>query len=308
MSARRGAAALAALAAILLITASWWALALWPLGDASPDWLARTREVCFGAVGDGLPDGGGWTLLVGQPLGMLLLLVIAWGDEVRAGFRWLLEGVAGQVTVGLASAAVVAGLVGVGARVRDANAQEFSPSNMEALGRELTRIDNVPAKLALVNQDGRTITLGAYHGRAVLVTFAYAHCTTVCPLVVHSALVARDRIAESAPERTPVVVVVTLDPWRDTPGSLPGLAEAWGLDASPDGPGGGLVLSGPVDDVVAAHARWGVESSRNEQTGDIVHPALIFVLDAEGRLAYRFLGPSPRWLADALGRLGSGSA
>ncbi|HJR41998.1 MAG TPA: SCO family protein [Gemmatimonadaceae bacterium] len=291
MSARRGAAALAALAAILLITASWWALALWPLGDGSPEWLARTREVCFGAVGDGLPDGGGWTLLVGQPLGMLLLLVIAWGDEVRAGFRWLLDGVAGQITVGLASAAVVAGLVGVGARVRDASAQEFSPSNMEALGRELTRIDDVPAKLALVNQDGRTITLDAYHGRAVLVTFAYAHCTTVCPLVVHSALVARDRIAESAPERTPVVVVVTLDPWRDTPARLPALARKWGVT------GDAHVLSAEAEVVERTLNAWRIPRVRNERTGEISHPSLVYVIGPTGRMNYVVQGSVEQILA-----------
>src|SRR5690606_31610936 len=51
----RGNAAVAALVLIALVTASWWALALWPIDGAS-DWIVRTREVCFGATRDGLPN------------------------------------------------------------------------------------------------------------------------------------------------------------------------------------------------------------------------------------------------------------
>ena len=38
----RGNAAVAALVLIALVTASWWALALWPIDGAS-DWIVRTR-------------------------------------------------------------------------------------------------------------------------------------------------------------------------------------------------------------------------------------------------------------------------
>jgi hypothetical protein len=73
MNAMRGRAAVSALVAIVAVTAAWWALALWPVGGSAPDWLLRTREVCFGATADTLPDAGGWILLVGQPAGMLIL-------------------------------------------------------------------------------------------------------------------------------------------------------------------------------------------------------------------------------------------
>ena len=39
----RGALALSALAVILIVTAAWWALALWPLTSAAPQWLATTN-------------------------------------------------------------------------------------------------------------------------------------------------------------------------------------------------------------------------------------------------------------------------
>ncbi len=277
---RRGAPAIAALAMIIVITVSWWALALWPLSTASPAWLARTRLVCFGATLDGLPDAGGWVLLVGQPLGMLVMLFAVWGTEVRAGMRAVLGRVSGQITVGIMSAAILAGVAGVGVRVRDANAQPFVANTTETLGRQLTRLNDVPPEFALVSQTGRTITLDQYRGKAVLVTFAFAHCETVCPLVVNAVLSARDRIAATVPERTPVVLVVTLDPWRDTPTRLPALATQWGMTGETH------VLSGEPDVVERALNAWRIPRVRNEKTGDLSHPSMVYVIGPNGRIVY----------------------
>ena len=86
---RRGGGALLGLGVIVLTTVAWWALALVPLGPTAPDWLARTREVCFGAGRDSLPHAGGWLLLVGEPLGMLAALLVGWRDALRDGVAWL---------------------------------------------------------------------------------------------------------------------------------------------------------------------------------------------------------------------------
>lgn len=290
-SVRGGALALIALALILGITASWWALALWPLPSEAPEWLARTRLVCFGATRTGLPNAGGWILLVGQPAGMLVILFASWGRDVRAGFRALLERVAGQLTVGLVSAAIVAGLVLVGMRVRNANAEPFSSGGPDDLASQLTRLHDVPAPLALVNQLGDTARLAQFAGRAVLVTFAFAHCQTVCPLIVHSALSARDRIAETAPERTPVILVVTLDPWRDTPSRLPAMATQWGMS------GDAFVLSGEPEDVDRTLNAWRIPRVRNEQTGDLSHPSIVYVIGPSGRINYTVTGSAEQIVA-----------
>jgi cytochrome oxidase Cu insertion factor (SCO1/SenC/PrrC family) len=47
-----------------------------------------------------------------------------------------------------------------------------------------------------------------------------------------------------------------------------------------------------------------VPFTRDERTGDIAHPGLVFLVDADGRLAYTFSNPSPAWLREALRRLG----
>ena len=114
---RRAWSAMAALAAILTITTCWWCLALWPVAPSTPAWIARTRAVCFGTMLNDLPNAGGWLLLIGQPIGMLAVLITVWTDELRAGFALTLRHVSGQLVVGLTAAGIVAGLAGVGTRV-----------------------------------------------------------------------------------------------------------------------------------------------------------------------------------------------
>ena len=280
-AATRAWAALFALAAIVAITATWWALALWPTTDA-PAWLVLTRETCFGTAATGLPDAGGWLALTGQPLGMLLVLFAGWGRDVEAGLRAAMYRVSGQLGVGAAAALLIAGMLGV-VRVRVADARPFATSTTEEVAAQLNRLNDAPKPMSLVDQSGRTVTLEQFRGRPVIVTFAYAHCETVCPTLVSDVLGARDAL----PTHRPAVLIVTLDPWRDTPSRLPSIAERWGAS------GDVHVLSGVPDSVERVLNAWRVPRARNERTGDVSHPSVVYVIGPDGRIAYVVSGGQP---------------
>jgi cytochrome oxidase Cu insertion factor (SCO1/SenC/PrrC family) len=271
--------ALAALAAVLAITAGWWALALWPAGPAAPEWFVRTRAACFGSNQTGLPDAGGWLLLVGQPLGMTTVLLAVWRREVQAGLAGLMAGAAGQIALGLTTALLVVGAWNAGVRVWTAGVEPFStgPADVAA---PLTRLSDPAPPLALTDQGGREVSLASLRGRPVIVAFAYAHCQTVCPALVAEALEAGRRTADL----DPAVLIVTLDPWRDTPSRLPSMARDWQLDDRAH------VLSGDPELVERTLNAWRVPRTRNDRTGEIIHPALLYVVDREGRLAYALGG------------------
>ena len=275
----RARAAVAALAAIVAITASWWALALWPVGAEAPGWLLRTREVCFGSGIDTLPSVAGWLVLIGQPASMVILLVAVWGEELRAGLTLTAARTAGQLAVGLVLAVIVAGLCAVVVRVRAADAEPFS-TGVTDVAAQLTRISDVAPAITLTDQSGREVSLESYRGRPVIVTFAFAHCQTVCPLIVGDVLAARRQI-DGVP---PAVLVITLDPWRDTPSRLETIASSWRLD------GDAHVLSGAPDVVERTLNAWRVPRARNQQTGDVSHPSIVYIVDAGGRIAYAVSG------------------
>lgn len=270
----RGAAlAVAALGGILVITAAWWALALWPLPAETPEWVLRARAACFGSTASGLPNAGGWALLVGQPLGMLVFLFAVWGESVIRGLEAVRRGWMGRLALGAAAVALLVGTLAAATRVAGAGGEAFDPRG--GGGAPLMEVKGEAPGLDLVDQHGTRITTDRFVGRPVLVTFAFAHCETVCPLLVKDLLQARTALGGEV-----AAVVVTLDPWRDTPSRLPAIATAWAL------PDDVHLLSGTVPEVEFVLDRWKIPRIRNQSDGEVIHPAVTYVVAPNGQLAY----------------------
>jgi protein SCO1/2 len=286
---REGFWALGALALILLITAAWWAFALWPLPAETPTWIARARATCFGVEVGGLPHTGGWLLLVGEPLGMLGILLAVWGDALGAGFRALAGSRSGRAALAIAVALVAGGGLLAGTRIGELRGESF-PVN-DVADRVLERVNRVPPPLRLVDQAGDTVTLARFRGRPVLLTFAYGHCRTVCPATVRRMLGAQRRA------RGVALLVVTLDPWRDTPERLPHIAGSWGFEDD------ARVLGGSVEAVTAVLEAWGVPDGRDPHTGEVAHASTVYAIAPDGRLAYQTVGLGDEALAELVGQL-----
>jgi cytochrome oxidase Cu insertion factor (SCO1/SenC/PrrC family) len=276
---RRG-AALIALYVIVAITAAWWALALWPVGEIPPEWLARTRGACFGTGESGLPSAGGWVLLIGEPIGMVGLLLVIWGGSLRADLQRAWRRWWGRTMLLVSAAALVTVAALSGTRVAAAMSARSAPVNGEAGAGVVTRPGTPLPTVALVDQHGTRAPIVAPAAARTLVTFAFGECEAVCPTAVHDLLAARD---EAGRPDVPIVVV-TLDPWRDTPDRLATIARHWGL-ASND-----RVLSGSVAEVAALLDAVGVHRARNRQTGDIDHLTTVLVVSADSRVLWRGTG------------------
>lgn len=270
----------------MAVSAAWWGFALFAVPGA-PEWLDRARAVCFNLTETGLPDRKGWLLLLGQPPAMLAALYAGWGAEVRAALRHLAASHRGRQLLGGTALAVLAGLALAGIRVAGARisppllAPGFGPDAAEGLPETYPRLGRPwPGTPGLVDQRGEPFTLQSLGGRAAFVTFAFGHCKTICPLVVHNS-----RSARLTVERDMAVAVFTLDPWRDTPSRLPALAAQFGLDPERD-----FVVGGPVAAVNAALDAFGMARERDLRTGDMVHPSLVYLVEGDGTLAYGSTG------------------
>lgn len=257
-------------AGVLAVTVAWWALALWPLPSDSPEWLTRTRAVCFGASATGAPDAAGWIALIVQPAVMFGIVIAGWGAELRAVARRIARSPlasTGAMALGLVLVVGATFLVRqVGERVEPAPVLASDVVAASGPAPELT---------GLVDHHGLPLSLDRFRGRPLFVTFAFGHCETVCPLVVAGALEARRRLV-SAGESAPALIVVTLDPWRDTVSRLPNLARRWRLDEN------AFAASGDVTAVENVLDAWGVSRSRNTRTGDVVHPPVVHVVSETG--------------------------
>ena len=262
-----------ALAAVIAVTAAWWALALWPLPASSPDWLSRTRAVCFGTTPSGLPDVQGWMLLFLQPTLMLGQVLAIWGRELGADGARLMRSRPGRVAIASVAIGFLAVAGAAAARVRAATEGIERAAGLAAEPGSV-RVGRPAPSLELVGADGAPLRLADFRGRPVFVAFAFAHCQTACPRLVHEVLAAQRSLGE------PAVVVVTLDPWRDTPSRLRSIEERWGMGTQ------ARVVSGSVPQVEAVLEAWGIERSRDPRKGDVLHVPRVFVVDREGTLVY----------------------
>lgn len=281
--AREARVVLLGLIALFVITSAWWALAFWPVQDG-PQWLERTRYVCFGVTESGLPNAGGWIGLTVGPLGMLVILLTGWWGGVQQLLQRARTSRAVSATLITLALGCMVLVVGAAARVQQARTASFVPGPASDIPpATYPRLDRAAPPLELVAHDGVVRSLPDLRGAPVLVTFAYAHCETVCPLVVKHTLTAQETLrASGTPAR---VLIVTLDPWRDTPSRLPSMATAWGLPAED-----AWVLGGAVADVEAALDAWDVPRTRDLATGEVTHPSLVYVIDEDGLIAYATTG------------------
>ncbi len=135
----------------------------------------------------------------------------------------------------------------------------------------------------LTDQSGREVRLSSLRGRNVVLDFVYTRCPGPCPILTSSHVSLQRSLAPALRERT-WFVSITLDPARDTPEALRAYASARGADLSD-----WWFVTGPPDRVEAVVKRFGVGSVL-QPDGEIDHLVATFLIDAEGRIARRYIG------------------
>lgn len=176
-------------------------------------------------------------------------------------------------------AIAVAGLLAAGVAVAPpAAAQGHRHEAMEAAP---PRGDSVYALSAsLVDQRGRAVGLDLFRGHPVLISMFYASCPDACPLLIADL----QRMERELPPRIKAdlrIVLVSLDPERDTPDALQALARARQVDESR-----WRLLRAPEDTVRDIAALLGVKYRRLPD-GSFNHSSVITLLDPDGAIVVR---------------------
>lgn len=147
-------------------------------------------------------------------------------------------------------------------------------------------------QLRLVDQSGRTTSFDRYRGQRVLVSMFYASCDRVCPALIRQ-LAQLDAGLDPAARARLRVLLVSLDPERDTPEALLALAERNRVDLAR-----WSFARADAGDLRALAALLGVQY-RKLPDGSFNHSTSVSLLDPEGRLLAR---------SEALGRRDEGFA
>lgn len=134
--------------------------------------------------------------------------------------------------------------------------------------------------LPLTDQAGRTADWRALRGKPRVVSMFYTSCQYICPLIVDSGKAIEHQLSPAERGRIGIVLI-SMDPARDTPTALRKVFDKRGLDA-----GGWLLASPPAADVRAVAGLLGIRY-RQLADGEFNHTSALVLLDAEGRIVAR---------------------
>ncbi|MBI2962838.1 MAG: SCO family protein [Deltaproteobacteria bacterium] len=132
----------------------------------------------------------------------------------------------------------------------------------------------------LVDQAGRAAALDLHRGRPTIVSLFYASCPNVCPLLVAAIQRIDAALADAERARTRVLLV-SLDPQRDTPAALEQTAARLGVDRSR-----WTLARAAETDVRRLAAALGVQY-RKLPDGEFNHSTVLALLDRDGRIVAR---------------------
>jgi protein SCO1 len=143
---------------------------------------------------------------------------------------------------------------------------------------------------ALRDQDGKPVTMAAYRGRPVAVTFVYSTCEDTCPALVDQVRGALDDAGVDVP-----LLAVSVDPANDTEARARRFLNERRMT------GRARFLLGTREELAPVWRGYGVQP----QTDDLEHSATVVLVDAQGRQRVGFPHDqlTPEALAHDLERL-----
>lgn len=139
----------------------------------------------------------------------------------------------------------------------------------------------------LRDHDGAAFERSSLEGNWTLVFFGFTHCPDVCPTTLHTLAGVRGALTDLPAPLRPDVVMVSVDPMRDTPEQLSGYVPFF----HPDFVG----VTGEMAEIMTLTRNLGVAFAYTPVDGSdaysVDHTASVFLVDPQARLAAVFSTP-----------------
>ncbi len=192
-------------------------------------------------------------------------------------------------------------LVALGVTVLIAGAFAFLANRHRDQGSQLIRVSGIPSAVStplanlmglapiprkpapdftLTDQNGHTLSLSAFRGRAVVLEFMDTHCTDICPLVSQEFV---DAYHDLGPTASQVVfVAVNVNGYHAAVSDAAQFSSEHQLDTIPNW----HFFTGPVSDLHPVWDAYGVVVQAPSPTADIIHSSFAFFIGPDGRERY----------------------
>jgi protein SCO1/2 len=227
-------------------------------------------------------------IMLSEPLPLQAIFYFLWRAPLRE--LWQTRRRAFAVAAGCAALLVsfiALSLMGLGRAQAESKERPFPAENL--------RSALVMPPFKFTNQDGREVSASDFKGRVVLVTAVYSTCTSTCPMMLTKV---RTVLDELTPEerRDLAVVAFSLNPENDTRELRAMTVKMYGIKSEFH------FVNGVPSEINGLLDKLNIARTRDEESGQIMHSNLFFLLDRTGVIAYRLSlsHTESSWLIKAL--------
>ncbi len=141
-------------------------------------------------------------------------------------------------------------------------------------------------EFALVDQSTAEVTADTFRGQWDLVFFGFTNCPDICPTTLQILANAKRELIDSGAESLPRIVLVSVDPARDTPEVLGQYVEYFGEDI--------LAVTGDLAEIVKLTSALGIYFEKSPTEGEnytVNHSAAVLVINPQAEFAALFSAP-----------------
>jgi len=141
-------------------------------------------------------------------------------------------------------------------------------------------------EFALLDQAGRKIGKDVFSGQWDLVFFGYTYCPDICPVTLQVLAAARRQLAAAGQDPLPRIVLVSIDPERDTPDLMRQYLDYFGE--------GNLGITGDLAEIQKLADGLGIYFGKvagKDGNYTVDHSAVVLLIDPAGEFRALFGAP-----------------
>lgn len=141
-------------------------------------------------------------------------------------------------------------------------------------------------EFSLLDQTGALVNADTFRGQWDLMFFGFTNCPDICPTTLQTLASARRELAASGAATLPRIVLVSVDPERDTPELLGQYMDYFGED--------NLAVTGKLEEIKKLTDALGIyfeKASTEDGNYGVDHSAAVLVIDPKGEFLALFSAP-----------------
>ena len=139
---------------------------------------------------------------------------------------------------------------------------------------------------SLVDQEANTVTRDTFRNHWNLVFFGFTHCPDICPTTLQVLALAKTELAAAGQQPLPRIVLVSVDPERDSPDVIGRYVDHFGV--------GNLGVTGQLEELRKLTSGLGIyfeKQAGDENNYAVDHSAAVLVINPQGEFHALFSGP-----------------